>query len=236
MNRIVKVARLHMNKPEVMFLVPIFIILVVMVISAIIVLAIQRAGSDPGSTDYVEGARMNMAMAWALPGFLVYLGVQAVSTTFPFAMALGATRRSFVVGTALANLVQSVYVALAMVALLGLEILTNHWFFGMYVLDVYILGAGDPWQLMLTAALGTFVLLSIGGAFGAVWVRFGSKGPTLLGLAVGLVLAVSVLLLVPHFGAIVTGMTAGGLVLIVLAIAIVALLGTWLSMRRTAVR
>lgn len=236
MNRIVKVARLQMNKFDVTFLVPLFIIVVVMVISAIIVLAIQRAGNDPSSADYVDGARMNMAMIWALPGFLVYLGVQAVSTTFPFAMTLGSTRRSFVAGTALANLVQSAYVALVMLALLGLELLTNHWFFSMYVLDVYFLGSGNPWQLLVTAFLGTFTLLSIGGVFGAVWVRFGSKGPTVLGLVVGLALAVAILLMVPYFGTIFANLNGTVLAFVGLALAALALIGTWASMRRTAVR
>lgn len=236
MNRIVKVARLQANKPDLTFFVPLVIIVVVMVISAIIVLAIQRAGGDPSSADYIHGARMNSAMVWSLPGFLVYLGVQAVSTTFPYAIALGTTRRSFVAGTALANLVQSAYVALVMLALLGIELATNHWFFNMYVLDVYMLGAGNPWQLLITAFLGTFTLLSIGGVFGAVWVRYGSKGPTLLGLTVGLVLAVAILIMVPYFGEIFAAITGAKLALTGVVIALIALLGTWVCMRRAAVR
>ena len=125
MNRIVKVARLQANKLDVTFLVPLYILAAVMVISALIVFAIQRGGGDPSSADYVEGARMNMGMVWSLPGFLVYLGVQAVSTTFPFALALGTTRRAFVAGTALANLVQSAYIALVMLALLGIALETE---------------------------------------------------------------------------------------------------------------
>ncbi len=236
MNRIVRVARLQANKADITFLVPLFIIVVVMVISAIIVLAIQRAGGDPSSADYIEGARMNSAMVWSLPGFLVYLGVQAVSTTFPFAIALGTTRRSFVAGTALANLVQSAYIALVMLALLGIELVTNHWFFNMYVLDVYMLGAGNPWQLLITAFLGTFTLLSIGGVFGAVWVRFGSKGPTLLGLTVGLVLAVAILIMVPYFGEIFAAITGAKVALSGVVVALLALIGTWVCMRRAAVR
>ncbi len=236
MNRIVKVARLQANKLDVTFLVPLYILAAVMVISALIVFAIQRGGGDPSSADYVEGARMNMGMVWSLPGFLVYLGVQAVSTTFPFALALGTTRRAFVAGTALANLVQSAYIALVMLALLGIELVTNHWFIGLYVLDTYFLGAGDPLKLFLTAFIGTFLMLSIGGVFGAIWVRFGAKGPTILGLALGLVLAIAIVLLVPYFGEIFAAMTEAKLALGAIAVAIVALLGTWLCMRRTAVR
>jgi len=162
--------------------------------------------------------------------------VQAVATTFPFALALGATRRAFVAGTALANLVQSAYIALVMVVLLWIELATNHWFFGLYVLDVYFLGSGDALKLFLTALLATFALLSIGGAFGAIWVRYGVKGPALLGLGLGLVLALLILLLVPYLGEIFAAITAPGLAAFVVGIALLALLGTWACMRRTAVR
>lgn len=236
MNRVVKAARLQMNKPDITFVVPLLILAVVMVISAIIVLAIQRAGGDAASADYAEGARMNMGMVWALPGFLVYLGVQAVSTTFPFALALGSTRAAFVAGTALANLVQAAYIALVMLVLLGLELLTNHWFFGLYVLDTYPLGAGDPVRLGLIAFLGTFALLSIGGVFGAVWVRFGSKGPALLGLALGLALALLFLIIAPQIGEIFAAITGPELAVGGIVVALIAILGTWASMRRTAVR
>ncbi|XPP27241.1 MAG: hypothetical protein ACNYNX_03395 [Leucobacter sp.] len=236
MNRVIRVTRLQMNKPDVTFLVPLMILGVVMVISAIIVFAIQRGGGDPSTAEYVDGARMNMGMVWSLPGFLVYLGVQAVATTFPFALALGATRRAFVAGTALSNLVQSAYIALVMLALLGIELLTNHWFIGLYVLDIYLLGAGNPLQLFLTAFLGTFVMLSIGGVFGAIWVRFGAKGPTLLGLAIGLLLAIAFLIAVPYLGEIFAAITGARLIVVAIVVALVALVGTWLCMRRTAVR
>lgn len=236
MKRVVNAARLQMNKADVTFFVPLFIIAIVMVISAVIVLAIQRGGGDLNSAEYIDGARMNSAMIWSLPGFLVYLGVQSVATTFPFALALGLTRRSFVAGTALTNLVQALYIGVVTLALLGLELLTDHWFFGLYVLDIYMLGAGDPLQLFLTFFIGTFVLLSIGGVFGAVWVRFGGKGPTVLGLVLGLGIAITVLILVPYMGEIFAAFTPLRLGYVGIGIAVIALLGTWFCMRRTSVR
>lgn len=236
MKNVITVARLHMNKRDITFLVPLGIIALVMVISVIIVLAIQRGGGDMNSADYIDGARMNMGIIWSLPGFLVYLGVQAISTTFPLALALGMTRRSFVAGAAVANLVQSLYIALVMLALLGLELATDHWFFGLYVLDIYLLGAGNPLQLFLTVLIGTFTMLSIGGVFGAIWVRFGAKGPTFLGLGLGLVLAITVLILVPYASDIFAAITPVRLALFGIGISLLALLGTWLNMRRTAVR
>ncbi|MGI8392255.1 hypothetical protein ACSHWG_05335 [Leucobacter sp. Z1108] len=236
MNRALKVTRLQMNKPDITFIVPASILLIVLVISAIIALAIQRSGVDPSTPGYVDGARSNQAMFWALPGFLIYLGVQAVSTTFPFALALGTTRRAFVAGTALAHLVQAAYISLLMVALLGLELATNHWFFGLYVLDTYVVGAGNPWQLLASAFIGTFVSLSIGGIFGAVWVRFGAKGPTVLGLVLGLAAALLLLFFAPRLGEIFAAMTLPMVAVGAIGVALLALAGTWLCMRRTAVR
>lgn len=236
MNRIANVARLQMNKREVTFLVPASIVAIVLVVTAIIAIALQRAGLDPNDPGYAEGARHNAGMVWSLPGFLVYYGVQAVSTTFPFAMALGATRRDYVVGTAFANVVTSLYIAAIMTLLLWIELATGHWFIDIYALDVYLLGSGNALVLAATVFLGSFAAMSIGGVFAAVWVRYGNKGPTVLGLGVGLLLAVFVLVMVPYAAQIFAGFTATSAVWIALAISLVSILGTWLAMRQTAVR
>ncbi len=236
MERIIKVTRLHLNKPEIMFAVPLYIVGLVLVITMVIAFILQRAGMDPADPSYADGARGNMGMIWSLPGFLIYLGVQAVATTFPFALALGTTRRNYVAGTAIANLIQSAYITLVMAVLLGIELATGHWFFGAYALDNYGLGSGDVWVLIPTVFLGVFVSLSIGGVFGAVWVRFGSKGPTILALALALVLVTLLLILVPQFGEIIAGITRPRVALVAVGVAVLALLGTWFCMRRTAVR
>lgn len=236
MKRVLDVTRLHLNKPLVMFGVPLFTLGAVLVVTAIIALAMQRAGADVSAADYAEGARMNMGMVWSLPGFLVYLGVQAVSTTFPFALAMGTTRKNYVTGTALSNIIISAYVSLAMAVLLGIELLTDHWFVGIYALDVYLLGSGDFGILIPTAFIGVFTALSIGGVFGAIWARYGNKGPTILGIVLILVAAIAVLIAVPYFGDIVAFYTLPLLALTGIAIAVVAQTGTWLCMRRVSVR
>lgn len=236
MNSILKVTKLHLNKPAVMFGVPAQIITIVLIVTALIAFILQRAGLDPSAADYAEGARWNQGMIWSLPGFLIYYGVQAVSTTYPFALALGATRRAHVLGTALANVVLSLFVAAFMLVLLGLELATNHWFFGVYALDVYMLGAGNPLVLAVTAFMLTFVSTSLGGLFGAVWVRYGSKGPTVVALGLGLIVLVLVLIFVPQLGAIIAAITRPILVAVGAGFVALTLLGTWWVMRRASVR
>lgn len=236
MKHALKVTKLHMNKASMMFFTPFIIVMTVLVVSVLISLVMQRAGADPASPDFVEGARWNQGMIWSLPGFLVYYGVQAIATTYPFGLALGATRRAHVFGTAIANLILSAYVAALMLLLLGIELLTNHWFMNVYALDVYVLGAGDPLVLFMTGFMLTFVATSIGGVFGAMWVRYGSKGPTFLALGLGLVLVVLLLIFVPQAAEIIAAITRPLLVAVGFGIVALALLGTWWVMRRAAVR
>jgi len=237
MNRILKVSRLHLNKYDNVVFTPLGIIATVMVVSIIIQLAIQRGtGADVTSAEYIDGARWNQGIIWSLPGFLVYYGVQAVATTYPFALALGTTRRNFILGTMLAYIVQAAYIAVLLVVLLGLELVTNHWFMGVYVLDVHLLGAGNAWMLLASAFLGVLFCLSIGGLFAAVWVRFGNKGPAILGLALGLAVALTLLVVAPELGEIFAGLTRGAVALAALVAILVALVGTWFAMRRASVR
>ena len=236
MNRTLKVTRLHLNKLSSYLVAPLGIVAVVMVVSIIIALAIQRGGSPVDSASYVEGARWNSGIVWSLPGFLIYYGVQAMATTYPFGLALGSTRRDFILGTMLANVLQAAYIAIVLVILLGIELATDHWFMSVYVLDVNALGAGNPWVLMATVFLGVLFCLTIGGLFGAIWVRFGPKGPAIFGLALGVVFAVALLILAPNLVELLSGITTQGLAFTALGIVIVALGSTWLAMRRASVR
>jgi len=236
MNRILNVTRLQLNKLDVSFLVPASIVGIVLVVSAIISIALQRAGLDPADPEFAAGARNNLGIIWSLPGFLVYYGVQAVATTFPFAMALGSTRRNYVLGTTVANIITSLYVTAILVVLLLIELATGHWFANIYVLDNYALGSGNVAVLAPAVFLGTLFCTTVGGLFAAVWVRYGSRGPTIMGLGIGLVLAILILVFVPYVAEIFAAITGATLVWTALVLIAAALIGTWLSMRRTAVR
>lgn len=236
MNRVLKVTRLHTNKISSFATAPLMILALVMVVSVVIAIAIQRAGSVPGTAEYIEGARWNSGVVWSLPGFLIYYGVQAVATTYPFALALGTTRRNFVVGTMLANALQAAYVTLLLVVLLGIERATDHWFASVYVLDTYALGAGNPWVLAVTGFIGVLFCLTVGGFFGAIWVRFGAKGPAVVGAGLALVVAVLLLVFAPRLPELVGAMSGASVAITALGVIVLALIATWFAMRRAAVR
>src|SRR5688572_18765464 len=117
----ISTVKLHLNQRQTSFLVPLYIAATVAVISILISLIYWRAGSLPGSEGWISGSQANPGIIYGLAGFLIYLGVASVSTTFPFALTLGATRRTFVAGTLLWNATMAVYLAAVFAVLLALE-------------------------------------------------------------------------------------------------------------------
>ena len=198
MNGVRAAARLHFTKKEMTFLVPLYITGVTAVITVLISLVFWRAGSTIGSEAWVNGSRTNAGMAWGLAGFLTYMGVQSVATTFPFALTLGSTRRAFVSGTLLWAAGTAVYLTAVITALAVLELATGHWFVGFYIFDVYTLGSGELARLIPTVFLGSLFCLTVGALFGASWVRFGSRGPLLLGAGL-IILTLTVLVVTLPF-------------------------------------
>ncbi|HXD61965.1 MAG TPA: hypothetical protein VN619_08570 [Lacisediminihabitans sp.] len=236
MSTILSTTRLHLNKRESTFVVPLYIAGMVAVVSVLISLVFWRSGSLPGTEGWIQGSQFNPGMAYALPGFLVYFGVQAVATTFPFALTLGSTRRSFVGGTLLWAIVVSLYLTAVFAVLTALELLTHHWFAGFYVFDIYVLGAGNFGLLVPIVFLATLSLLTIGGVFGASWIRYGARGPQLIGVSTAVVVIVAVIILVPSAAAIFASFQLWWLAVLAAVVIVLSSLGTWLMLRSANVR
>lgn len=236
MSSAISTLKLHVNKREVTFVVPLYITALVVIVSLLISFIFFRIGSTPGSPEWVENSRNNMGMVWALAGFLVYLGVQSVATTFPFALTLGSTRKAFTTGTFLWMAVTSAYLSALYAALLMLEKLTNQWFGSTYIFDVYVLGGGHFGRLLAIVFLGSLSMMVIGGAFGAVWVRFGTKGPVALGVGLTLVLLLAFALVIPSLGEIFAAFELWWLAIAAGIAIVLSWIGTWLPLRTATVR
>lgn len=220
---------LQYGNPNRMIGVPVYILGGVVLLSIVIVGVIRRAGGDDDASDF------NASVLWSLLGYTVVLGVQNVSASFPFALALGATRRTFVLGNLLTSLLQALLVALGSVVLLGIEAVTGGWFLGARILGTTLLGAGDPLVLGGIMLLTMLAALSVGSVFGASWVRFGAMGPLLLGVGL-VVVGLALLLLVLLPGTPVPAFRPWWLPVAGAAVIGAATVGQYLLLRRAAVR
>jgi hypothetical protein len=230
------VFRLHYAKRVMMFGVPLYILLGVLAFSAIISLVFWRAGSEIGSEMWVQGSRNNQGMLWAFIGFMVYMGVQSVATTFPLGLSLGSTRRSFTLGTLLSHVALAAYLAAITGAVFLIEMATDHWFVGFYLTDVIILGDGDLGRLLAIQFLTVLTSLSLGAVFAAVWVRFGNRGTTLMSLGLGLVLAAALVVLVPYLPQIADAFELWWLAVAAVAVIALSALTEYACLRRASVR
>lgn len=236
MSAVVSTVKLHLNQRTSTFLIPLNIAGLVAAISVLISLVFWRSGSQPGTAAWIEGSQSNPGMAYSFAGFLVYLGVASVAMTFPFALTLGATRRAFVVGTLLWDVITAAYIAAIFAALSALETATNHWFVGFYIFDINILGAGDIGLLLTIVFLGVLTALTAGGLFAAAWVRHGALGPQLVAVVIVVVLAVAAIIVVPEAATILTSVQPWWLA-VAAGIAIgVSSVGTWLLLRPATAR
>lgn len=236
MKNIAAVTRLQINKRALVLGAPATILALVTIVSIIIALAMARAGMDSQSAEYVQGFRQNTGVINSISGFLVYLGVQAVATTFPFGMAMGTTRRAYTLGTLGYNILQSIYMAVLAVILLGLEKLTEQWFVHAYVMNTTLLGNGNPAKLMGIIFVLTLTMMSIGGVFGAVFTKAGAKGPLILSGVLAVVISVGVLIGGPYLGSIFSGNIMAKLLGAGLVAVVLSSLGSYLALRTASVR
>ena len=191
LSRALAVVRLQFVRKESVLGYPPLYGLGMVVLTGLIAIAMRRAGVDTSSADYAAGARNSQAAFWVI-GFLGYIGVSAVGTTFAWGLALGTTRRHYSIGTGLSFVVLSAYTTAVYGVFLALEKATGHWWVNAYVFDTYMLGAGRWDRFVPLTFLSTLAVLCASAVFASTWVRFGSRGPIVLGLGLALLVA-------PHF-------------------------------------
>lgn len=168
--------------------VPLFILGGMLTLSIAIAAIIGIKLGLPLPDDVAEGMRGNAGSIYSVPGFLIALGALAMNRNFAMALAFGATRRHFYLGTSIGFLATSAAVGAGAVVGLGLERLTGHWFIGARAFDVAALGDGNVGQTFATMFLLSLFSLYLGALFGTIFRAFGSLWTTLAVIAVVLLL------------------------------------------------
>ncbi len=236
MNRTMAVVRLHANRRFSSLALPPILAVGIVLLMIVVVVSMAAAGIPTGSADVVDGLRSNGGIVFSLAGLLMALGVQAATACFAFATSLGTSRRDYVAGTGVYFLLQTLYVTVILSVLLALEMATDHWFTGAYALDVKLLGNGD-WAAFVPFVLtATLAAQAVGAMFGASWLRFGNRGPLLIAVVGVVVLASAILIVVPHWAAVMAGLSFAWVSLVLLILGVVALVATSAFLRRTSVR
>ena len=91
--------RLYLANRNYVLGVPVLTLGLMVVISILNAVIIGIGTGFPLSAQVQDGFRSNSGVIWAIPGFLVSVGVLAATRNFAMALAFGSTRRHFWLGT-----------------------------------------------------------------------------------------------------------------------------------------
>jgi hypothetical protein len=171
--------------------------------------------------------------------FLV-LGVNITGRSFPFALSLGVSRRSYYAGSAALGLALAAADGLALTALQAIERATDGWGVSMHFFSVPYFLSGPWYQTWLTSFAGLALLFMYGMWWGIVYRRWSLAGTVAFAAAQFAVAAAAVLVVawadawsgVGHFF---TGLTVGGLTALLAVLAAALLAGGRATIRRATV-
>jgi len=168
------------------------------------------------------------------------LGVVSAARALPFALALGVSRRSYHIATALLAVTLGVVYGLALTALQAVERGTDGWGESAHIFQVPYILDGPWYQTWLTTSVSLALLFGYGMWFGLVyrrWNLFGSL--TFLAAQVTVLLAVALVVTWTHtwagVGRAFTALSAIGLTGVLAALAAAVLVGGYATLRRATV-
>jgi hypothetical protein len=230
----VNVARYHMVRPTIYLGLP----WAILTFSFFVNLAIFRLFPSQTELPSSNAAYHDTGAVACIFIFFFIMGVSGIGQSLPFGLALGVSRRSYYLGTALLAVTLAAAAALVLTVLQAIENATNGWGETMHFFRVpYILDG--PWYLTWLTSFVALVLLFVYGMwFGIVYRRWGRlgtlafiAGQVIVGLAVGVLIARAHVW--PGFG--LTGMPASGLTGLLAVLAVLLFAGGYATIRRATV-
>jgi hypothetical protein len=170
-----------------------------------------------------------------------FMGVFSISRSMPFGLALGVSRRSYILGTALLNITLAALYGLIIAGLQAIERATHGWGVQMHFFQVAYLFVG-PWYLTwATAFVGLVLMFAYGMCFGIVYRRWDLPGLTIFVVVQAGALLAGGLIIAAHthgwrsVGHFFTDLGAAGLTGVLAALAVVVLAAGYGVARRITV-
>ncbi|HBX80904.1 MAG: hypothetical protein WAV45_06545 [Propionibacteriaceae bacterium] len=181
-----KSLRLYATSPAYVFGIPALILAMMVGVSIIIVLIFGIAVGLPLPETTSNSMHNNVGALSAVPGFMMAVGIMAVTRNFAMALAFGSTRRDFWFGTSLGFVLSSLVTAVSAVGLLGVEKLTHGYGIGAWAFDVTVLGNGNYLVTFVSLFVMSLLSLFLGAFFGTIYRAFGAVATTMAAIGFGL--------------------------------------------------
>ena len=228
MNRILNVAKMQIINTHSLFWVPLMILAGTFLVNILVALSL------PGE---MTGSGGGQAPLWY---FLVF-GIQLMNAYLPFSLALGITRREFILGSILTGLLTSVCLAVVYFVCAIAERATSGWGLNLMFFDIpWIWDDGSIVALLFLTML-VISLFTVGFTIGAVYKRWGTLWLT-AGLVVLGLLAVAAIFIISKVGAWMqvlqwfVGVGPMTVLALLAALCVLMAFGSYAALRRITVR
>lgn len=229
MNRIIKVARMQLINKWTFLGIPLLILGIAFLFTMAIFWLVRRAGA--------EEAVMISGGAQAPMWYFLALGIQSLTLTFPFSLAMSVSRRTFYLGTVLLFGVCSLSLSIFYYLMGLVETATNGWGMGGHFFSLTWVASNNGFiQIMFYFVLMVLLFL-IGFWIATIYMRWKTNGMLIFFISLALILLAGVfyLTLGERWGQVWSWMvtwSAGGVVLWggVVAVAIAA--ASYLTLRK----
>ncbi|MFF2052689.1 hypothetical protein ACFVU2_13895 [Leifsonia sp. NPDC058194] len=184
-HRVWRIVRLNLvNKWTVIWL-PIMIMGFIWLVNWLIWWIIWAASAGPDRATALQGTQWSGGAFYVFVYMLV-IGIQVISATFPFALGYGTTRRHFSLGSGLTFLLLSIGYALGFATLSAIEEWTNGWGLGGHLYtSVYFAGQSFPGRFFMVLC-GMLFFFAVGAFSATLFMRWRMNG--ILGAGAVLVL------------------------------------------------
>lgn len=155
--------------------------------------------------NFTIAVMVNHEQAFYVGGFCtIYLttfitGITSFTQTFPFALGFSASRRDYFIGTAGTYTFVSAVSAALLVVMTLVEKQLGGWGQHFYFFSLPWLNDGTAWQQFFVSFVMLEFLYFLGFMIGAMYQRFGTRGPLLFSSAV-MVLSTAAVLLATLYG------------------------------------
>ena len=174
MNRIGNVVRLHFTNKWTMVATPAVIMGIIFLVNLAIWAIINRAAGD-NADEAISGTQFSGAASFIFIYMLV-VAVQAINTTFPFALGYGVTRRDFYLGSSLVFVLLSAGWSIALAVLSYIEEATNGWGLGGHIFTSVLFGSEGVGARLFVFFAGFLFFFFLGAAVATIYMRWRMNG------------------------------------------------------------
>lgn len=174
-HRIWRIVRLNMVNKWTVIWVPALIMSFIWLVNWLIWWIIWGATAPADRADAMDGTQWSGA-AFYMFVYMLVIGIQVITSTFPFALGYSVTRRDFALGSGLTFVLLSAGYAIGFTILSTIEEWTNGWGLGGHLFtSVYFGGEGFAGRLFI-AFSGMLFFIAVGAFSAALFMRWRLNG------------------------------------------------------------